>query len=105
MRCAALEPASRALEVERLLHVRPRKVAVEGAVGTAVPRVASVNIIEGRLERVIKFQAAQVHAAAVERPHGALRDVRMRRVPGVGQGTVVIYIINVEGPDRVLRLI
>ena len=105
MRCAALEPASRALEVERLLHVRPREVAVEGAIRRAVPGVASINIIKGRFERGVELQATQVHAAAVERPHGPLRDVGMRRVPRVGQRTIVVDIVDVVGPDRVLGLL
>jgi hypothetical protein len=78
VRRAALEAASRALEVQRGLHVRPRKVAVEGAVGTAVPgvayaqinpltrrdnliyapRVTSINIVKGRFERRVELQAA-----------------------------------------------
>ena len=68
-------------------------------------RVTSINTVKGRLERRVELQAAEVHAAAVERPDRSLRDVGIRRVPGVGQGTVVIYIINIEGTDGVLRSI
>ena len=105
MRCAALEPASRTLEVERGLHVRPREVAVQGAIRRAVPGVASSHAVEGLFERVVELQAAEVHAAAVERPHGALRDVGIRRVPGVGERTVVINIINIERAHTIFSLI
>ena len=67
--------------MERGLHVRPREVAVEGAIRRAIPGVASSHTVKGRFERGVELQAAEVHAAAVERPHGALRDVGIRRMP------------------------
>ena len=57
------------------------------------PRVTSINI-KGRPELVVELQAAEVHAAAVERPHGPLRDVRIRRVPGVGERAYVEIVIR-----------
>ena len=75
--------------MERLLHVRPREVAVEGAIRRAIPGVASSHAVEGSFERRVELYAAEVHAAAVERPHGSLRDVGIRRVPGVGERACV----------------
>ena len=91
--------------MERGLYVRPREVAVEGAVGTAVPRVASVNIIKGRLELVIKLGTTEVHALPREAAHRSRRYVRMGRVPGVGERTVVVDVVNIERPHSVLGLI
>ena len=50
-----LESTAGPLEVERLLHVRPREVAVEGAIRRAVPGVASSHTVKGRFERDIQF--------------------------------------------------
>ena len=66
------------------------------------PRVTSSHILKGRPELVVELQATEVHAAAVERPDRALRDVGIRRVPGVGERAYVEIKFRGESPDSLV---